>query len=129
MRSLYSLMATALFGLSCIIANAQTVSGTVKDDVGPLPGVTIKDVESGTGVATGNDGTYSITLTPGKHTLEFRLLGFADVNREVVVKPTENITIDITMKSADQELDELVIVGYGVQRKREVTGSISKIDG
>jgi TonB-linked SusC/RagA family outer membrane protein len=129
MRSLYSLMATALFGLSCLIASAQTVSGTVKDDVGPLPGVTIKDVESGTGVATGNDGTYTFNLTPGKHTLEFRLMGFADVNREVDVKAGENTVLDITMKSADQELDELVIVGYGVQRKREVTGSISKIDG
>jgi TonB-linked SusC/RagA family outer membrane protein len=129
MRSLYSFVVFAILGLSSMMASAQTVSGTVKDDVGPLAGVIIKDVASGTGVATDDAGKYSIKLSAGKHSLEFKLMGFSTVTKEVVAVEGSDVALDVTLSSADKDLDELVIVGYGVQRKREVTGSISKIDG
>lgn len=129
MRIFYSLIATAGVLLWASVAQSQTVKGTVSDDLGTIPGVVVKDASNTVGATTDLDGKYTLQLKPGKTTLEFKFVGYATQKKEVSLAAGETITLDVKLESEDSELDELVIVGYGVQRKREVTGSISKIDG
>ncbi len=81
------------------------------------------------GTSTNIDGQYTLSLKPGKHTLEFKMVGFMTAKREITLVADQILTLDVTLESEENDLDEIVVVGYGVQRKREVTGSISKIDG
>ncbi|MEZ4800207.1 MAG: TonB-dependent receptor [Flavobacteriales bacterium] len=129
MRRFYSLIASAAFLFSAAIAHSQTVKGTVKDAAGALPGVIIKDETGNNGTATDGSGAYSLKLTAGKHTLEYTMLGYATQKKEVNLSADQVLELNITLEEESSDLDELVIVGYGVQRKREVTGSISKVEG
>lgn len=129
MRIFYAFTACAAFLIGSISMHAQTVKGTVKDDAGTLPGVVVKDAANTAGTSTDIDGNYKLKLKAGKHTLEFKMVGYTTQTREVTLSEGQEINLDITLQSEDSDLDEVVIVGYGVQRKREVTGSISKVDG
>ncbi len=129
MRIFYAFTACAAFLIGSISMHAQAVKGTVRDDAGTLPGVVVKDVANTAGTSTNIDGQYTLSLKPGKHTLEFKMVGFVTAKREITLVADQILTLDVTMEPEDNDLDEIVVVGYGVQRKREVTGSISKIDG
>ncbi len=129
MRSLYSLIATTALLFASAVMHSQTVSGTVKDEAGTLPGVIIKDKAGTTGTATDGEGKYSLKLSAGKHVLEFKLIGYGTQTKEITLADGQTLSLDVSMSEEGNDLDELVIVGYGVQRKREVTGSISKVDG
>lgn len=122
----------SLLGLLVMIAtaaSAQFVAGTVSDPSGPIPGVIVKDLNTGAGAATDIDGKYSIKLTPGKHALEFLMTGYVKQVKDVTVPESGTVTLNVTLSEDQKEIEEVVVVGYGVQRKRDVTGSISKIDG
>jgi TonB-linked SusC/RagA family outer membrane protein len=99
------------------------VTGTVTDTNGdPLPGVNIVVQGTTTGTITNVDGNYSIEV-PGDATLEFNFIGF-----ESQIVPVDNRqTIDVVMQEELLSLDEVVVVGYGVQRKSDVTGSITSV--
>jgi TonB-linked SusC/RagA family outer membrane protein len=101
------------------------VSGTVTDEKGePLPGasVTVKGTTKGT--VTDMDGTYSI-LTPEGATLVFSYIGF-----ETIEVPVNNRSqINITLKADVSSLDEVVVVGYGTQKKINLTGAVSTAKG
>lgn len=129
MRIFYAFTACAAFLIGSISMHAQTVKGTVKDDAGTLPGVVVKDAANTAGTSSDIDGNYNLKLSAGKHTLEFKMVGYTSQTKEVTLAEGQTITLDITLESEDSDLDEVVIVGYGVQRKREVTGSIAKVDG
>lgn len=100
---------------------AGIVSGTVYDINGvPLAGtiITIKDSTKGT--QTGFDGTYSIKVNKGQ-TLVFSYLGF--VTQEIKIKKDNLISVYLTEDSA--HLDEVVVVGYGTQKRKQVTGAVA----
>lgn len=103
----------------------STVSGMVTDNNGyPLPGASVTLKENTTiGVQTDFDGNYSIEIDDPKTVLVFRYLGF--VTQEIVVGTQSRI--DVTMEEDAQSLDEIVIVGYGTQKKSDVTGAISTV--
>jgi TonB-linked SusC/RagA family outer membrane protein len=109
----------------CLFAFAQTsaVKGVVKDDQGlPLPGATV--VIKGTTEATSTDlsGKYSINVSPTA-TLVFSFVGFN--NQEI---PVNNQTeINVTLTSNNKQLSEVVVVGYGSQRKRDITSAIATV--
>lgn len=114
-----------LFNTS-LYAQEKLISGTVTDVGGlPLPGVNvaIKGVEN-RGTQTDFDGNYSITADSNE-TLVFTFVGLAKVERAVGTAST----INVVMEEDAQSLEEVVVVGYGVQAKREVTGSISQVKG
>lgn len=114
------------FGLS-----AQTVTGNVVDETGqPLPGANISVVEQpGIGTATDVDGNFTLTgIQPGKITLEISFIGYQKQRKELELAKGETRRIAVNMKPDKNELDEVVVVGYGVQRKRDVTGSIVSLD-
>ncbi len=112
-----------LFGLITTVCAQQTVSGTVSETLGPLPGVNIlvKDTQNGT--TTDFDGRYTLSNVAEDAILIFSYLGF--ITQEVPING--QTIIDITMQEDAAALDEIIVVGYGTQSKREVTGAISQI--
>lgn len=119
----------ALIGLFLMVglnAKAQNVTtyGTVSDEQGePLIGVTVMVQGSTTGTSTDVDGNYRVTC-PGGSRLVFSYVGMGTQALNAI-----NGQLDVTLKEASKSLNELVVVGYGVQKKSDVTGAISKIDG
>lgn len=110
-----------------LTAHAQkTVSGKVSsgEDNSPLPGVSVVVKGTNTGTTTDVDGNYRINV-PENATLVFSYVGFLRQEAEV----GNRSTIDITLQPDNKVLSEVVVTGYGVQTKRELTGSIAKVTG
>lgn len=102
---------------------AQGISGKVLDDQQlPLPGVNVNVVGSTNATVTDLDGNFTVTATPGTQ-LKFTMLGFADMTM-----PAAN-GMSVVLKTSSTELQEVVVIGYGTARKRDLTGSIVKVDG
>ena len=130
MNKCYSSLAVLACMLLSFWSNAQTVTGKVYDPAKQtLPGVVVKDKQSGNGMATDIDGNYSLNLAAGKHTLEFVLIGYVNQVREITLTAGQKMVLDVTLEEDQKMTEEVVVVGYGVQRKRDVTGSITHIDG
>lgn len=109
------------------VANAQniTVSGSVKDDGNvAIPFVTVALKGTNRAVQTDNLGNYSISA-PSNGTLIFSYLGY--VGQEVNI--SNRSSIDIKLIADSKNLEQVVVVGYGTQKKRDVTGSISSVKG
>ena len=114
---------------SCEVAMAQTaVQGRVTDDQGnALPSATVMTA-SGKGVFTDLDGQYTLAVSAGEQTLTFSFIGYLNTVKTINVKAGETKTLNIRLREDAVLLNESVVVGYGVQRKKEVTGAISTID-
>ena len=101
------------------------VSGTITDHTGiPLPGanVVVKS-EPTIGVQTDMDGNYSINVPSKETILVFSYLGF--LNQEIKVE--NQTTINVSLEESTESLDQVVIVGYGTQKKSDITGAISSV--
>jgi len=117
-----SLMALCLFGVS---AFAQIkVSGVVKDNIGAAIGVSVLETGTSNGTVTDENGAYSLTVKPGA-SLTFSSVGYKTVT---VAIGSKNV-IDVTLEDDNEFLDEVVVVGYGVQKKKLVTGSTIQVKG
>ncbi len=102
-----------------------TVTGKITNSNGePVPGVSVRIKGSSTGTSSTNDGSYSITVPDGA-TLQFSSVGYE--NEEVVVG--SRTTIDVVLRSATKLIEEVVVVGYGTQRKKDVTGAVASVRG
>lgn len=108
------------------IANSQnTIQGTITDENGiPLPGVEVTVKESSSGTTTDFDGDFSIEAT-SEQTLVFTYVGFE--SQEIRVE--NETTINVTMKEDVDQLDDVVVVGYGKSSKKELVSAVSSIDG
>lgn len=124
MKKAVMLLVLAVFA-QVLVAQEVTVKGrvTYQTDGSPLPGVTIMVAGTSTGVLSGADGTYSIQTRMGS-TLKFTFIGMTPV--EVTVN---SASIDVTMADAPTDLDEIVVIGYGVQKKALVTGANLNVKG
>lgn len=106
-----------------IVAQQQQVQGTVVDKTGePLIGVTVQVVGQQGGAVTDLDGHYSIKAAKGAQ-IKFSYIGFT----EQILKVTGN-TLDVTMSEDSQALQEVVVVGYGTQKKESLTGAVAVVD-
>jgi len=104
-----------------------TITGKISDSKGePLPGATVQIKGSTTGTVTDDSGNYEIELPEAQKgvVLVFSFLGFTSKE----VKLQNQTTIDITLETEDQELDEVIVIGYGSTRKSDLTGSVSKVN-
>jgi TonB-linked SusC/RagA family outer membrane protein len=100
---------------------AINITGTVRDDQGqPLPGVNVLLKGSNSGTTTGTDGTYAITAPDGNGTLVFSFIGFTP--QEVAINGRTNI--DVALAPDVKALNEVVVVGYGTQDKKDLTTSV-----
>ena len=105
-----------------------TVTGVVSDETGsPLPSATVVAAD-GKGVFTDMDGRYTIELEAGKQSLTFSFIGYLNKTRKVNVEDGSTTTLNVRLAEDAVLLNESIVVGYGVQRKKEVTGAISTID-
>lgn len=105
---------------------SRTVKGLVTDGAGvPIPGVNVVIKGTTTGVVTGSDGSYSISVPNDEAVLVFSFIGF--VAQEVSVG--NQTQINITLSEDTREIEEVVVVGYGTQRKVTVTGSVTSVSG
>ena len=101
-----------------------TVSGVVVDDQNvPLPGVTIQVKGTVQGTTTDIDGTYSIAVPSDKAVLIFSFIGY--LSQEITVGNRR--VIDVVLQGATTELEEMVVVGYGQQKKESVVAALSTI--
>ncbi|MGJ8736313.1 SusC/RagA family TonB-linked outer membrane protein [Zobellia laminariae] len=102
----------------------QTVTGTVSDATGPLPGVTILVKGTTNGTSTDFDGNYSINIDDDQTTLVYSYIGYS--SKEVQVDGKSEI--NVTLEEDAALLDEVVVLGYSTKKKGEVTGSVSTIN-
>lgn len=104
------------------------VNGTVTDEKGePLPGVTVTVKGKNTNTTTDRKGTYSISIPPGETNavLVYSFIGFE--TREITV--ADQATINVKLKIADNKLNEIVVIGYGTQKKALTTSAVSTVKG
>lgn len=113
-----------VFGINLATAQTKVISGKVTDASGPLPGVSVVIKGTTKGTQTDFDGKYSLTANVGD-VLQFTFVGMETASRTV---GAANV-IDLKMSEGALALEEVVVVGYGTQKKREVTGSISQVKG
>jgi len=115
-----------LLFISNAFAQNVTISGVVTDaaDQSAIPAVSIVVKGTTTGTQTDANGRYSINA-PSNSTLVFTYIGYT--TREVPV--TNQATLNIALQSEAQNLEQVVVVGYGTQRKIDVTGSVSSVKG
>lgn len=121
MKKLLVLFLLIFTSISFSQNDPKKVSGTVVDSKGaPIPGVTVTFEDKNT--ATDLDGKYTIEVKNSKSILRFSYVGFA----AQIVVVGKNKEINVTLVESKNELDEVVVVGYGTQKRSNVTGSISK---
>jgi TonB-linked SusC/RagA family outer membrane protein len=110
-----------------IMWGQATVTGTVLDakDNTPIIGVTIQEASTDRGTITDVDGHFMITLTGSDPTLIFRYTGYKTL--EIRVDGREHL--DVTLTEEITQFDQIVVVGYGVQKKSDLTGAVSTVKG
>jgi len=102
----------------------KTISGKITDDAGmPLPGANIVEKGTSNGVQTDFDGNFSISVSDENAVLVVSFVGF--LNQEIEVGNQNSLAIQLI--SDAESLEEVVVTGYGTQRKSDVTGAISSI--
>lgn len=111
-------------GIEAQQAQKKTIKGTVKDEKGqPIPGVSVVLKGTTTGQVTDVEGKYALDVPSDAKTLVFSFVGMDQ--QEVII--TGRTTVDITMKESVLGLGEVVVVGYGTQKKVDLTGSVSTV--
>ncbi|GAB2566216.1 TonB-dependent receptor [Spirosoma areae] len=114
----------AFFVSLTAMAQGQTLTGVVKEtDGSPLPGVTVQIKGTNRGTQTNADGTYQLTSVAPNATLIFSFIG--KTPQEIAVG--NRTAVNIALADDSKSLNEVVVVGYGTQRRKDLTGSIASI--
>lgn len=126
-KSRFRKLLLVTMGLLCMIgmqAQKRTITGTVKDasDGSSLPGVSVVVKNTTHGTITSFDGTFSLEAEQGS-TLSFSFIGYK--TQEVVVEG--NAKLNIILAQELQGVDEVVVIGYGVSKKKDLTGSVQTV--
>lgn len=104
----------------------RTISGTVYDshDQKPMPGVTVVVKGTPTVVSTDANGKYAITVPNNNAVLRFTFVGY--ISQEINTGKKD--TLNVYLKASSSALNEVVVIGYGVQKKQSVTGSVAVVN-
>lgn len=102
-----------------------TVGGTIRDETGqPMPGVNIQVEGTTTGSISDMAGNYTITVPSGNSVLIFTFVGYTELKA-----PVDGRTrIDVSLEPDTETLDEVIVIGYGTQRRKDVTSAIAVVD-
>ncbi|WP_282113354.1 vWA domain-containing protein [Maribacter stanieri] len=112
--------------LSSFLLSSQQIkiSGIVSDHVGdPMPGVNVREKGTTNGTQTDFDGHYAITVSEGAE-LTFSYIGC----KNMIVKIRDSVVVNVSLEEDLQMLEEVVVTGYGIQKRRHVTGSVAMIN-
>lgn len=110
---------------SGVAQQQKTVAGVITDESGhPLPGVTVLEKGTANGTVTNTDGEYSLSISESTDTLQFSFIGM----QTMIVPVDDRTVINIVMQQETEGLEEVVVIGYGTQRKGSVIGSVDRIE-
>lgn len=121
-KALGIMLLSVLFATQAIAQNL-TVTGTVTDNLGPVIGASIQVEGTSNGCITDIDGNYTLPNVPANATLVFSYIGYQTQKIAVGGKTK----IDVKLAEDSQLLQEVVVVGYGVQRKSDLTGAVASV--
>jgi TonB-linked SusC/RagA family outer membrane protein len=119
----------ALLLTSCLaFAQTTSITGKVLDENNEaLPGASVTIVGSTLGAATNGDGVFTITgVKPGKYTVEVKFIGYTGVQTAVTVT-TGSTQLNFSLKPDSKGLNEVVVIGYGTVKKKDLTGAITVV--
>jgi hypothetical protein len=118
------LILTGCFHASTVLAQGITVRGTVKDPKGgALNAITVNVKGTNIGTATDANGKFKLMVPDEKSVLVFSSIGFT--SKEITVGTQADIEVVLT--AGNNSMDEVIVIGYGTQRKKDVTGAISSV--
>lgn len=117
------LLSILLLPVSAYAQTQRTVTGTVIDETGePLIGASVKAVGETNGVATDFNGFYTIKVPASAKQLVFSYIGYDNLTVDI-----KSDVVDVTLRPNSAALDEVVVIGYGVRKKDDLTGSVSTV--
>lgn len=124
-KSIFTIAAMLLTSLTfTVMAQEVTVSGTVKGaDGSGMPGVTVQSKGTTKGTQTNLDGTYKLAGVPKGGVLVFSFVGME--TKEVAIG--NKTTVDVTLVDDTKALEEVVVVGYGTQKRKEISGTVTSL--
>ena len=126
-KSMRACLAAVLVCLLALTTNAQnkTVTGKVTDakNGSPLVGATVSTKPSGNATATKSDGSFSLSVKPGVTKLVISFTGYGD--KEIAIDASG--VVNLTMEPNAEQLQDVVVVGYGTRKLKDATGSVSSI--
>ena len=123
MKKLYTILAALLLPVCALLAQNR-LGGTVTDENGdPLPGASVFVQGTNNGAVTDNNGKFTINAKEGD-VLVFSFIGYSDVMQTV---SGTRAVYDVSLSSDQNFLDDVVVVGYGTQKKVNLTGSVSAV--
>jgi len=128
MKKLTLFLICILFvGMQIVNAQVKSISGTVtsKEDGTSIPGVSVQVKGTTLGTVTDMDGKFMLSAPNDAKVLVFSFIGMRNLEVEIGTQTNINVTMETDVFS----VDEVVVVGYGTQKKREVTGAISQVKG
>src|SRR5438270_12873021 len=118
-----TLVAIMLCIISSTLAQNRTITGRVTDQSGAgIPGVTVTVRGTGVSTQTASDGTYRIAA-PDNGILVFTSVGFTSIEADTRGKTT----VDATLGASASNLSEVVVIGYGTARRKDVTGAVTSV--
>lgn len=118
------LMILFFLGSTTLIAQRTTVTGTITDEMGdPLIGATIQVEGTSQGAITGTDGTYSIVVPSADAILLFSYVGYTTQELPLM----DRTTIDVQLEPDVLSLQEVIVVGYGTQKRSDITGAVASV--
>lgn len=124
-RALFFSLLFVLLGMTAFAQSGIVITGTVQDDMGPLPGVSVAVKGTTIGSLTDLDGNFSLSVPNEKTVLTFSFVGYIAQNITV----GSDRKLNIMLKAEDNSLDEVVVIGYGTMKKKDLTGATSSISG
>ncbi len=122
------LLGTLLLSVSFTLTaqNVYNYNGVVQDENGePLPGVNVIEKGTSNGTISDIDGTFNMQSTKETITISFSMIGYITIDQSL----SAGVKAEIVMKENVETLGEVLVVGYGTQKKANITGAVAKIDG
>ncbi len=108
-----------------VSAQNRTITGTVKDSMGPVLGASVVVEGTTIGVSTGLDGDFKLEVPASAKQIKVSYVGYDD--KVVALVPSQTV-YDITLKETATQMDEVVVVGYATVKRRDVVGSVASIN-
>ncbi len=128
MKKFTTLLLITLLPLGMLFAQA-TIKGKVTDKTNneSLPGANIMVLGTTTGTVSDIDGDYSLQIPDGNQVIQVKFVGYKPISKAITINKGETMTMNWVLDPEVSELEEFVVIGYGVQQKSVVTGAISGI--
>ena len=123
MKKLFLLLAVLLAG-TAVYAQGYQVKGIIQDELGPVIGATVLEAGTMNGTSTGLDGDYLLTVSSPDATIEISCMGYATQTFKASEVPAT-----VTLGEDQNFLEEVVVVGYGTQKAKDLTAPISSVKG